>query len=286
MAGTQYEWMTSCVRNSKVDILTDIGVQLVAAVDDNRLAFGVEPAGLVIVRPGVTRAGHPDDGFFAVDHVDGGFGLGVLIPDVKADHGQVDDDQRRDDRPHQLQQGIAVIRGAIAAVVIARAEEDNRDQEHALDQEEDHAADDHQDVEEFVDALGFRRGLRRQHPRHKGREPIDADDAHQQKDGGDDHRGRAYRRDVGAVIFHTGSPPAFHNRDLVKFLQMLTICCCSRTTRKPQLSLRERVCSICHNSSEWALLFQADVCRIQSDPAPTLQASWQSGNGLICNSSA
>ena len=138
-------------------------MQIGTAVDDDLVATLIKAFGDILMRPGVTGAGDIDRDALPVYHVDGSFGLGVLRPDVVAHHGQKDDHHRRDDRPDDLQQRIAVVGGSIAIIAGARAKGDDRDQQHALDQEEDHAADDHQDVEEFINALGFSRGLLGQH---------------------------------------------------------------------------------------------------------------------------
>ena len=67
----------------------------------------------------------------------------------------------------QFEQGVAVISGAVAAVIAAGAKEYHGDEQHALDEKEDHTADNDQNVEELVDALGFGRSLRWQNDRNK-----------------------------------------------------------------------------------------------------------------------
>ena len=194
----------------QIDILANVGVQSVRAVDDDGVAIGIKAASLVGVRPGITGAADIDLDRFPVDHVDGRLRLRVLRPNVEADHREEDDNESRYDRPDDLQQGIAMISWPIALIAFAGAEENNRDQEQALDQEKDDAADDNQDVKKLVDALGFRRCLRRQNYRHKGREPVDADNADQQEYGGDHNRCRANRRDIGTTVIHMGLPPTVH----------------------------------------------------------------------------
>ena len=53
----------------QIDILADIGMQRVAAIDDDGIAIGVEPARLIGMRPGIAGAGDFDGDFFAIYQV-------------------------------------------------------------------------------------------------------------------------------------------------------------------------------------------------------------------------
>ena len=55
-----------------------------------------------------------------------------------------------------------MIGGAVAGIFRLGAKGDHRDEQHALYQEEDHAADDEQNHEQLIHALGFGRGLGRE----------------------------------------------------------------------------------------------------------------------------
>ncbi len=95
-----------------------------------------------------------------------------VLPEPSREQGEDDADQRRDDRPDDLQAIVAVRVVRLAALAVAVLEEE--EQQDRLDQDEDDPRDPHDQVEHVVHRLGVGRDLLRQPQPERQRRGEDA----------------------------------------------------------------------------------------------------------------